>query len=539
MLDDVSFEAPRPIAARTSALSRSTIRRKPGHSWPTPVRADRTVVGFLVAMLSLRRPQANRRRLLHLGDRALPAVRSPRRPPGAHRRRPPGVGTRRACRANRSAAGGRPRDGPSRRGRGVVHRRALSRLRTRLCRPAAHGRRDRPLLPRRLPHGARRRRPRPASRRRLAAAPVRRGRRLARRSSARPRAPARRRLRQWRAARGAARRRLVCERRGAVGAQRRDRPRPARARRADRPLRRRRAARGHLSRRSSSPPLSSTCTTRWRPSLRARRLLAPGGLVAVLFLPRFDAPQARLFGARWVGLDLPRHLYHFEPRTFAATARAAGLRVVATEPYSRRHSPAFWTASLVAGAAEAAPQPDGAARAAAGGGRQGRVRGLDGRRPPPRARRSRSRFRAAAFVLSRRRVRLMGRGRQRRGARRSQVLWRRRSTFAVRRRLAPPAACRRPCASSSTPMSVSWIIASWGSKRTCCEPQTGQTGCGASVGNSSPHDRQVAAIGALGEVQRRAPQQLVFVGQHLVVHLDRLGLKVGGRRDGEEQVASP
>ncbi len=82
---------------------------------------------------------------------------------------------------------------------------------------------------------------------------------------------------------------------------------------------------------------------------RARRLLAPSGLVAVLFLPRFDAPQARLFGPRWIGLDLPRHLYHFDPRTFAAATRAAGLRVVATKPYSRRHSPAFWTASLFPG----------------------------------------------------------------------------------------------------------------------------------------------------------------------------------------------
>ena len=81
----------------------------------------------------------------------------------------------------------------------------------------------------------------------------------------------------------------------------------------------------------------------------ARRLLAPGGLVAVLNLPRLDAPQARLFGARWIGLDLPRHLYHFEPATFAAVARRAGLRVVATEPYSKRHSPAFWTASLLPG----------------------------------------------------------------------------------------------------------------------------------------------------------------------------------------------
>ena len=69
----------------------------------------------------------------------------------------------------------------------------------------------------------------------------------------------------------------------------------------------------------------------------------------MLFLPRFDAPQARLFGPDWMGLDLPRHLYHFEPRTFAATAQRAGLRVVATEPYSRRHSPAFWTASLFPG----------------------------------------------------------------------------------------------------------------------------------------------------------------------------------------------
>jgi SAM-dependent methyltransferase len=83
--------------------------------------------------------------------------------------------------------------------------------------------------------------------------------------------------------------------------------------------------------------------------MRARTLLAPGGLLAVLFLPRFDSPQARLFGSDWMGLDLPRHLYHFEPRTFAATAQRAGLRVVATEPYSRRHSPAFWTASLFPG----------------------------------------------------------------------------------------------------------------------------------------------------------------------------------------------
>ena len=82
---------------------------------------------------------------------------------------------------------------------------------------------------------------------------------------------------------------------------------------------------------------------------RARRLLTPGGLVAVLFLPLIDAPQARLFGPRWIGLDLPRHLYQFGTHSFAAAADAAGLRVVSTKPYSRRHSPAFWTASLFPG----------------------------------------------------------------------------------------------------------------------------------------------------------------------------------------------
>ena len=45
---------------------------------------------------------------------------------------------------------------------------------------------------------------------------------------------------------------------------------------------------------------------------------------------------------------------------------ARGPSMVATEAYSRRHSPAFWTASLFPGPAEAAPQPDGAARAPGG-----------------------------------------------------------------------------------------------------------------------------------------------------------------------------
>jgi SAM-dependent methyltransferase len=79
---------------------------------------------------------------------------------------------------------------------------------------------------------------------------------------------------------------------------------------------------------------------------RARSLLAPGGLVAVLYVPLFDSLEARLFGARWLALDLPRHLTHFERSTFARMAATAGLVVDSTEPYSRRHSAATLVSSL-------------------------------------------------------------------------------------------------------------------------------------------------------------------------------------------------
>ncbi len=75
-------------------------------------------------------------------------------------------------------------------------------------------------------------------------------------------------------------------------------------------------------------------------------MLAPGGLVAVLHLPLFDSVEAHVFGARWLALDLPRHLTHFERATFARLAAAAGLAIESAEPYSRRHSAATLVSSL-------------------------------------------------------------------------------------------------------------------------------------------------------------------------------------------------
>ena len=104
---------------------------------------------------------------------------------------------------------------------------------------------------------------------------------------------------------------------------------------------------------------------------RARALLAPGGLVAVLFLPMLDSPEARLLGPCWMALDLPRHLTHFEEATFTEMATKAGLEVVGRETYSRRHNPAQLVGSLAPGlqkhrfyAADNGPRASAAARLA-------------------------------------------------------------------------------------------------------------------------------------------------------------------------------
>ena len=83
--------------------------------------------------------------------------------------------------------------------------------------------------------------------------------------------------------------------------------------------------------------------------MRARELLARGGLVAVLFLPMVDSPQARLFGSRWTALDVPRHLYHFSLATFASAVGQAGLRIESVATYSCRHNAGMWISSLLPG----------------------------------------------------------------------------------------------------------------------------------------------------------------------------------------------
>jgi SAM-dependent methyltransferase len=62
------------------------------------------------------------------------------------------------------------------------------------------------------------------------------------------------------------------------------------------------------------------------PVLRsAHHLLAPGGKLLVA-VPNIDSVAYRLCGAGWAGLDLPRHLTHFTPRTLRLMLGRAGFR---------------------------------------------------------------------------------------------------------------------------------------------------------------------------------------------------------------------
>jgi SAM-dependent methyltransferase len=57
---------------------------------------------------------------------------------------------------------------------------------------------------------------------------------------------------------------------------------------------------------------------------RARALLKPGGAVFVK-VPNIAAMQARLFGRWWYWLDVPRHLWHFSPRSLRRALEVAGF----------------------------------------------------------------------------------------------------------------------------------------------------------------------------------------------------------------------
>jgi SAM-dependent methyltransferase len=81
---------------------------------------------------------------------------------------------------------------------------------------------------------------------------------------------------------------------------------------------------------------------------RCHDLMRPGG-VFVAAVPNIDGLSARLTGERWWGLDVPRHLVHYSPRTLCRGLEEAGFTVIKVnhlslqyDPYALLHSSLDW-----------------------------------------------------------------------------------------------------------------------------------------------------------------------------------------------------
>jgi hypothetical protein len=78
----------------------------------------------------------------------------------------------------------------------------------------------------------------------------------------------------------------------------------------------------------------------------ARELLAPHGRLIVQ-VPNAASWQARIFGRRWNGLDVPRHLHDFRAADLAALVSRSGFDVVREKHFSLRDNPAGLATTLV------------------------------------------------------------------------------------------------------------------------------------------------------------------------------------------------
>ncbi|MCB0876816.1 MAG: class I SAM-dependent methyltransferase [Solirubrobacterales bacterium] len=84
-----------------------------------------------------------------------------------------------------------------------------------------------------------------------------------------------------------------------------------------------------------------------RSALReAARLLAPGG-VLIVAIPNAASFQARLFGDRWLHLDIPRHLVHLSTATLTAGLGENGFRVEAVSYVRAGQVMIGWLTGLV------------------------------------------------------------------------------------------------------------------------------------------------------------------------------------------------
>jgi hypothetical protein len=62
-------------------------------------------------------------------------------------------------------------------------------------------------------------------------------------------------------------------------------------------------------------------------------------------VPNCDSLQARLFGRHWFHLDLPRHRFHFGPRSLEALLTRHSFRIVRRDHFCLEQNPFGWLQS--------------------------------------------------------------------------------------------------------------------------------------------------------------------------------------------------
>ena len=77
----------------------------------------------------------------------------------------------------------------------------------------------------------------------------------------------------------------------------------------------------------------------------AGRLLKPGGTL-VIQVPNIVSLQARMFGNRWYGIDVPRHVINFTPRALGLLFQEMGYEYHLVSRFSLRDNPASIASSL-------------------------------------------------------------------------------------------------------------------------------------------------------------------------------------------------
>jgi SAM-dependent methyltransferase len=59
---------------------------------------------------------------------------------------------------------------------------------------------------------------------------------------------------------------------------------------------------------------------------KVHRILHSSGMM-IIAVPHFESIQSRVFRSRWYHIDVPRHLFHYTPRTLGAIVEQSGFRV--------------------------------------------------------------------------------------------------------------------------------------------------------------------------------------------------------------------